>query len=332
MGTFDIGKVGTELATGIGGQILGIALGNYQDKRQLKQQGKLTAQQVKAQKELADYQQQQQLDMWNKTNIKAQVEHYKNAGMNPALMYGMGGGGGVTTGGGIQTGVTGATATDPSSATGTGTQLGMMLAQQDLIKAQAENLRADTTKKLGVDTTKTETEIQNLIANTTNTNAKTTLTNLQTDFQKLENTIKTKTLDKAIARIEWEADDAFEKLQKDSRENNWGEETYKISVDTVFQQYANLIAQKALTEQQTATGKATETAITTENEMNIKRTIANIEQKWQELSGTQKDLKELKNTNEYNMLEGILGTVGATALLQLLTKKPTMIKGYGVKY
>jgi hypothetical protein len=27
------------------------------------------------------------MDMWNKTNYGAQVEHMKNAGLNPALMY-----------------------------------------------------------------------------------------------------------------------------------------------------------------------------------------------------------------------------------------------------
>ena len=30
-----------------------------------------------------------QMDMWNKTNYKAQVEHMKKAGLNPGLMYGV---------------------------------------------------------------------------------------------------------------------------------------------------------------------------------------------------------------------------------------------------
>lgn len=327
MGTFDIKNMAEQAAGNVIGQTIGLALQPLKNKMQLSQQKKLQKLQIQGDKELADYQQQQQFDMWNKTNIKAQVEHYKNAGMNPGLMYGMGGGGGTTTGAGTQTGVTGATAEIPQ---GMGIQM-ITSAQTNLMRAQAENLDADTAKKKGVDTKKIETEIGNLIASTENTKAKTTLTELQSDFQRLENKVKTATLDKAIARIEWEADDAFEKLQKDVRENNMGEELYKLSINTAFAQYAKLIAEVALIDQQTKTGKAQEIAITTENEMNIKRTITQLEQKWQELSGTQKDIKELKNTNEYNMLEGIIGTVGATALLQLLTKKPQMIKGYGFK-
>ena len=41
----------------------------------------------------------QQLAMWNETNYGAQVSHLEAAGLNPALMYGAGGGGGSTTAG-----------------------------------------------------------------------------------------------------------------------------------------------------------------------------------------------------------------------------------------
>jgi hypothetical protein len=37
-----------------------------------------------------------QMDMWNKTNYGAQVQHMKDAGLNPALMYGSAGQGGST--------------------------------------------------------------------------------------------------------------------------------------------------------------------------------------------------------------------------------------------
>ena len=66
-------------------------------------------QQHRRQKELMDIQfgnqqalnrqgHQLQMDMWNKTNYGAQLEHMKKAGLNPALMYGMSGGGGTTAG------------------------------------------------------------------------------------------------------------------------------------------------------------------------------------------------------------------------------------------
>ena len=89
-------------------------------------------------------------EMWEKTNYSAQKEQMKKAGLNPALMYGMSGGGGVTTG--------------PSNATAEGqagnTNIGMgiqAVAQLELLKAQKENIEADTeAKKVGAQKTATE--------------------------------------------------------------------------------------------------------------------------------------------------------------------------------
>jgi hypothetical protein len=52
--------------------------------------------QLQNQKELNEHQQQMQLDMWDKTNYKAQVEQMKKAGLNVGLMYEGGGQGGST--------------------------------------------------------------------------------------------------------------------------------------------------------------------------------------------------------------------------------------------
>lgn len=327
MGTFDIGEtignVVTGGAMGLVNEGLGMALQPLKNRQQYKQQKKLQALQIKGQKELADYQQEQQLEMWNKTNYEAQVGKLKEAGLNAGLLYGMKGGGGVTTGAPIQTGVSGGNA---GQAMGIG--LGQ-LAQIDLMKAQARNLDADTQKKLGVDTTKTETEIANLQALTDNTKAKTAFTELQSDYQKLENKIKTDTLDKAIARIEWEADNAFEELQKITRENNLGDEIYKTSVKTYEQQYLKLIAETALTKQQTATGQAQEVAITEENRLNIKRTLEGIEQKWAEINNNATG-KNIHDTNEYKELVNTIGVVGASAVISILTKgKAGSIGGFG---
>ena len=57
-----------------------------------------------------DYSYGKQMDMWNATNYPAQVEQLNKAGLNPALEYGMKGGGGVTTGSpttGVQGGAAG---------------------------------------------------------------------------------------------------------------------------------------------------------------------------------------------------------------------------------
>ena len=77
------------------------------------------------------------MDMWNKTNYGAQVEHMKNAGLNPALMYKGAGAGGTT---GSQTG--------GSASMGNSQQGKVMDLSNALIGAQIEGLKAKATKDL----------------------------------------------------------------------------------------------------------------------------------------------------------------------------------------
>ena len=78
--------------------------------------------------------------MWQNTNFKAQMHELEKAGLNPGLIYGMGGGAGGSTSG---SGTGGAI---PSSVNvGMALQNGMELA---LLKAQKENIEADTANKI----------------------------------------------------------------------------------------------------------------------------------------------------------------------------------------
>ena len=103
MGAFDIGQIGQgaamQAASGIVGTGLGLLLEGHNDRRQLRQQGKLNDLSVKSQKELLEAQRQKEYQMWQDTNYSAQIEQMKKAGVNPALLYGQSGGGGTTTGG-----------------------------------------------------------------------------------------------------------------------------------------------------------------------------------------------------------------------------------------
>lgn len=100
-----------------------------------------------------------QYDMWNKTNYGAQMKHLKGAGLNPALMYGKGGGSGQT---GSQGG---------GSAAGGSAGLGMAAKapgmelyghQAELMRQQARIAGAQADKVAGPDTDKTSMEIDNL--------------------------------------------------------------------------------------------------------------------------------------------------------------------------
>lgn len=84
--------MGAQAASGGVGAILGLALEGHNDRRQIRQQRELGKLQLGFDKEMTDYSFQKQLQMWKDTNYKAQVEQMEEAGLNPALLYGMGGG------------------------------------------------------------------------------------------------------------------------------------------------------------------------------------------------------------------------------------------------
>lgn len=135
-----------------------------EDQRQIKQQQKLTDMGVEAGETMANINYGLQKKMWDETNYEAQIEHMKKAGLNPALAYGQGGGGGTTAGsasGSVaatgQAANSAATEQAGIAAKGMGLQLASQLALQ---QAQKENIEADTANK------KAETENKGVITQT----------------------------------------------------------------------------------------------------------------------------------------------------------------------
>ena len=131
--------------------ILGIGLGMMQghqnERRNYRNEQNLANQQYGNQRMLNKQGHDLQMDMWNKTNYGAQVQHMKDAGLNPALMYGSAGQGGTTGSQG------GGSASKGSSQMNKGIDPNAML-----IGAQIENIKKDTQKK--------EVERQNLAGET----------------------------------------------------------------------------------------------------------------------------------------------------------------------
>lgn len=168
---FDIGSLGMQAAGAGVGTILGLALEGHNDRRQLEQQGKLQAQQIQGQKEMGEFNLQQQLKLWEATNYSAQIEQMRKAGISPGLIYGMKGGGGTTAAtqpGQVSGGIAANQSGEALASAGMGMQLGMMQAQRQLIEAQTENVKADTAKKTGIETRKGEAEIQSIGADIDN--------------------------------------------------------------------------------------------------------------------------------------------------------------------
>ena len=127
---------------GIVGTGMGLLLEDHNDKRQIRQQQKLTDMQKVANMDLMDYGMGLQKKMWEETNYDAQKAQMKKAGINPALMYGMGGGGGTTTGSASGS-VGGAQAPSGGQEVAMGIQTAMAMKLQ---QAQIENIEANTAK------------------------------------------------------------------------------------------------------------------------------------------------------------------------------------------
>lgn len=85
-------------ANAIIGGAMGIATGAYGATNQQNRQKELMGISYGHQRNLNIQGQQLQMDTWKRTNYPAQIEMMRKAGLNPALMYGMKGGGGTTTG------------------------------------------------------------------------------------------------------------------------------------------------------------------------------------------------------------------------------------------
>lgn len=182
---------GIELAKGAAadaaGGILDLAFGGIKNRRQLKQQAALNEQQ----KGMMDYQQQKQMEMWEKTGYSAQVKQMKAAGINPGLLYGMSGGGGQTTG---NTSSASPQAMDLGIGRGGAIQqMAMNAAETKLMESQAKlnNVQAD--KLQGIDTKEGEqriaestVRIKEIAASTANKEQQTVLLKIAEEMSNLK--------------------------------------------------------------------------------------------------------------------------------------------------
>lgn len=257
-----LGMMGAEVGAGA-------LLGVYNDWRQENLQRKLTKQQTQASKELTDYNMMKQLEMWEKTNYAAQKEQMKKAGLNPGLMYGMGGGGGTTAN--VATGnASGGTAAGHSgeiqAMMGMGLQRELLEAQKEVMQSQAALNNAQAAKTAGVDTAKTQAETDNLLQGYDNLRNTYDLQQLEKSIKNLEVYEKTKTVDENIAAIRTAVVTAIKRLDIVSNEAK--------ESDATLQDKIRIIKNTAI--------KTGLDNILTEN--NITKTQADIEKIWKEIS------------------------------------------------
>lgn len=201
-----VGPLGMAAAEA-GGQILGMGLqqvfGNANARKQLRNS-----------KQLMDYQQRLALEMWEKTGYGGQMEQLTKAGLNPALLYGMGGAGGQTTGN------PSASAPLQQTPTGMGIGIGQTIMQAKLTEAQIKNIEADTNKKNveagktgGVDTEEAKARIENLAQTTDNMREEWQIKRLQQKLMHIDAFEKQASQEDRLKQIELGAQQAAQQLK-----------------------------------------------------------------------------------------------------------------------
>lgn len=252
-----IAALGMQAAQQAVGSGMGLLLQGGQDRRQLKQESKLQELNIAGQKEMAEFNLQQQMKLWEQTNYRAQMEQLQKAGLNPGLIYGMSGGGGATT------------ATQPShvpqgagpkgggeAVAGMGIQAGLAAAQMELIKAQADNVKADTAKKQGVDTQEAQTRIASLTQGITNAKAQEKMLQVENALKNMELAETKYSQADRMDYIYYQTKQAMIALEMAERESFIQKATLNQKIDIIRAEAIGAAIKNALAENQITLNKA----------------------------------------------------------------------------
>lgn len=237
---FDVASLGMQAATDVIGTGLGLALEKHNNKRQLEQQGKLQAQQIAGQQQMTDYNAAKQLQMWKDTSYSAQKEQMNKAGINPALMYGMGGGGGQTAA--VSAGnVSGGSAPQGGGEIAQMTGMGMQMA---LLKAQKDNIEADTANK--------KAQTPNIGADTTNKGIQGEGMQIDNAIKKISQNVAGQTQEAAIDTIKANTQLALNAVSQAQVKTRVSEETVAAQIQQIRAEAAGAVLKNALTKMQTS--------------------------------------------------------------------------------
>lgn len=226
--------LGMQTAAQAGGSIMGLITGGIERRAQLKQARKLQALQMEGQREMTDYNTQRQLDMWKATGPQGQMEQLKAAGLNPALIYGMGGAGGQTAN--VETGQVQGQSAPQGNYGMIGMEIGSRMAQNaaqlELIQAQADNARADAElKRKNIPKVGAETDL--VLQNIQNAKAQQQYTESMNAWQQLETSFAKDTYRARQTQIDNQITQQVELIRQIGLANKWTEETWADARKTV---------------------------------------------------------------------------------------------------
>lgn len=332
-----IETMGQQMAGEATGSLFGLALGAYNDQRQVRQQQKFTDMQIKGEQQMADYNFQKQFELWQKTNYTEQVKQMMKAGLNPGLLYGMGGAGGSTTGTPSAHVASGQAEQNPGEATaamGMGIQTAMNAAQIELIKAQTQNVKAQTaTEQQRPQNVQSQTELN--LANTDNAKANTELQKMQTKLTDAQQQIANGTIEEQIKTATETADILTKQADILANDRFISDATRDTKVKQIKAELVGTYLRNNLTKEQTAAlaQQILESKSNIEvNEATIREITASILQRWAGLGNDAERNRIQKNYTEKlinlgvgaEIIEGVgtlLGAMGRGGALQQAAKR-----------
>lgn len=286
-------------AAGLVGQAANWLSQGANDRRQVRQQGKLNDVNAKTAKEMADYNAEKQMDLWNKTGYGAQKKQMMDAGINPALMYGGTASGGSTNAIAAST-PGGGNAADAASTQMAGNKTAMDVAQLALMGAQKENIEADTANKQA-GAGKATAETGAVGANIENTEANTKLTDYKADIAKIEAEVAGKTQKEAIATIVSNSEKAIQEQMAQVADTNVKQQTQDERVKQIKAESMGAILRNA----------ATKTGIQLD-QAKINEITQTLQQKWEQLKIGREGLQVARDNME-ELTEAMLWGAGIQA-------------------
>lgn len=275
-------------------------------KKQFKRSKELMEIQMQNQEKMNESAMARQMQMWENTNYQAQVQKMKEAGLNPALLYGMSGGGGATTGG-VGAGSASGGHAPQMMDMGSITQAALAVAQSKLIEAQTKKTDAEREKLAGVDTEEAKTRIESLTQGVENQKASQALTKAQTIMQELNNRIGTITESDQTDYITYQTQKALKEVEIANHEEYVNRETREDRIKIIKEEAVGTMIQNALNQQKI-----------TESKQNVEASAQEILQKWEmvEQQGRNVDINQFRE--EIKAINPTISQIGGKALDQLI--------------
>lgn len=234
-------SAGTQAAGNFINEGMGLLFQPMKNKQQLKQARRLQDLSLEGEAIRLERNRKAAMQMWHDTNYGPQVEEMKKAGINPALLYGMGGGGGTTAS--VQSGGVSEQRADTARSSGgdigMGIQLQLMSAQKEALLAKAELDRASAKKTGGVDTELAQ-------AQTGNAKADTELKRLHGEIAQVAASVSRQTINEQMRVWEQMVEKNDKEIKQIGLQNKLSEETMEDQKKLLNNQVATEAVKAAL--------------------------------------------------------------------------------------